>query len=422
MSCKRVWKKLLGVEQVVVEDWDFEEAARALVVSVRASRKAARRCPKCNKRCPIYDQGTGRKRCWRGLDLGTTRVFIKAAAPRIECRQHGVLVSTVPWARPGSAFTRDFEDETAWLTVHTTRKAVSELLRVAWRTVTHIVEAVGEEARSRVDLLDGLRRIGIDEVSYRKGQKYLTVVVDHLSGRLVWMHPGRDAVTVGLFFEALGPERCERLDIVTADGAAWIEDAVRQYAPQALRCLDPFHVVQWATKALDTVRRNVWNDVRRAAEPEVARQLKNARWALWKNPEDLTPSQRETLGWIPKLNNSLYRAYLLKESLRGVFQAKTVPKALSRLDAWIRWARRSRLGPFVKLAKTLALYRHRIETTLRVGMSNAIVEARNTQIRLFTRMAHGFRCVQALINLAMLKLGGLCPPLPGRLPTHYTVT
>jgi transposase len=422
VSSKRVWKKLLGVEEVVVEDWDFEEVEGALVVSVRPIRKLSRRCPKCNKRCPIYDQGTGRKRCWRGLDLGTTRVFLKAAAPRIECRQHGVLVAAVPWARPGSAFTRDFEDETAWLTVHTTRKAVSELLRVAWRTVTHIVEAVGEEARNRVDLLEGLRRIGIDEVSYRKGQKYLTVVVDHQSGRLVWMHVGHDAATVGLFFEALGPERCERLDIVTADGAAWIEDAVRRHAPQALRCLDPFHVVQWGTKALDKVRREVWNDLRQAAEPEVARQLKNARWALWKNPEDLTPTQRETLGWIPKLNNSLYRAYLLKEALRGVFQAGTIPKALSRLDAWIRWARRSRLKPFMKLAKTLAVYRVRIETTLRVGMSNAIVEARNTQIRLFTRMAHGFRRVEALICLAMLKLARLCPPLPGRVSTHSSVT
>jgi transposase len=348
------------------------------------------------------------------MDLGTTKVFIAAGAPRIDCRKHGVLVASVPWARRGSAFTRDFEDQTAWLAVHTTRMAVSQLMRVAWRTVTRVVEAVGEEARCRVDLLEGLRRIGIDEVSYRKGHKYLTVVVDHLSGRLVWMHVGHDAATVGLFFAALGPVRSQALDIVTADGAAWIEEAVREHAPQAIRCLDPFHVVQWGTKALDKVRRGVWNDLREAAEPEVASQLKHARWALWKNPEDLTPSQKHTLAWIPKLNLPLYRAYLLKEALRGVFQAATVPKALSRLDAWIRWAQRSRLRPFTKLARTITSYRARIESTLRLGLSNAIVEARNRQIRLFTRMAHGFRRVEALISLAMLKLGQLCPPLPGR--------
>ena len=355
------------------------------------------------------------------MDLGIMKVFIAAPAPRVRCPEHGVVVASVPWARANSWFTRDFEDQTAWLAVHTNRSAVSELMRVAWRTVTRVVEVVGEEARTRVDLLAGLRRIGIDEVSYRKGQKYLTVVVDHLSGRLVWMHAGRDAKTVGLFFAMLGPERCKALDIVTADGAAWIEEAVREHAPQAVRCLDPFHIVQWATKALDQVRREVWNDLRGAAEPDVAKALKHARWALWKNPEDLTPSQKETLGWIPKLNRSLYRAYLLKEALRGIFQASTVPKALSRLDAWIRWAQRSRLKPFMKLARSLVSYRPRIEDTLRTGMNNAIVEARNTQIRLFTRMAHGFRRVEALIGLAMLKLGRLCPPLPGRLqPTDLS--
>ena len=228
-------------------------------------------------------------------------------------------------------------------------------------------------------------------------------------------HAGRDAETVGLFFSMLGPERRKVLDIVTADGAAWIEEAVREHAPRAVRCLDPFPIVRCATKTLDQVRREVWNDLRGAAEPDVAKALEHARWALWKNPEDLTPAQKESLGWIPKLNRSLYRAYLLEEALRGIFQASTVPKALSRLDAWIRWAQRRRREPFKKLARSLISYRPRIEATLRTGMNNAIVEARNTQIRLFTRMAHGFRRVEALIGLAMLEIGRLCPPLPGRL-------
>lgn len=413
MSVRRIWKKLVGVEEVVVEGGDFDEVLGGVVIAVRPSRRASCRCPSCQRRCPVYDQGVGRRR-WRGLDLGTTRVYLEAPGVRVRCPDHGVLVASVPWARPGSVFTSAFEDQAAWLAVHTSRTAVSALMRVAWRTVTHIVEVVGAEVRSRVDLLEGLRRIGIDEVSYRKGQKYLTVVVDHDTGRLVWMDPGRDKASVTRFFDALGPERSDQLEIVTADGAAWIEEIVRDRAPQAERCLDPFHVVQWGTKALDEVRRAVWNDLRRAAEPEAARQLKDARWALWKNPEDLTPAQHETLGWIPKLNGPLYRAYLLKEALRGIFQAATVRRALKRLDAWVRWAQRSRLLPFRKLARTIRDYRPRIEATLTLGFSNAIVEARNTQIRLLTRLAHGFKRVEALICLAMLKLSGLCPPLPGR--------
>lgn len=415
MSEKSVWKKLLGVEQVVIEDWDIDEANGALVVSIRPSQKVSNRCSRCELRSSRYDQGDGRRR-WRGLDLGTTMVFLEAASPRVKCRKHGVVVAAVPWARPGSAFTREFQDQAAWITVHTNRTAVGQLMRIAWRTVGHIVEVVSQEARERTDLLSGLRRIGIDEVSYRKGHKYLTVVVDHESGRLVWMEVGRDADTLRRFFDALGEERAGMLEIVSADGASWIDEVVRERAPQAVRCVDPFHVVQWATKALDEVRREVWNDLRDSALPDQADLLRNARWALWKNPEDLTPSQRETLAWIPKLNDALYRAYLLKEALRGVFHEPSLPKALSRLDAWLRWARRCRLKPFMKLARTIAAFYWRIHATLKHKVSNALVESRNTQVRLLTRLAHGFKRVEALIGLSMLKLAGLCPPLPGRLP------
>jgi transposase len=158
--------------------------------------------------------------------------------------EHGVVVAQVPWARAGSGFTCEFEDQCGWLAVHTSRTAVSALMRVAWRTVGRIVERLTDEGLAGTDLLANLRRIGIDELSYRKGHKYLTVVVDHDSGRLVWMQPGRDAATVHRFFDALGPERSAALELVSADGALWIEEAVAKRAPQAVRCLDPFHVVQ----------------------------------------------------------------------------------------------------------------------------------------------------------------------------------
>lgn len=411
-SINSVWKRLLGVEQAVIEGCEFAKSGD-FIVSVRVPKKGRRRCSQCGRRCPRYDRGTGRRR-WRGLDLGATKVFLEAEAPRVDCPEHGVVVAQVPWARPLVSFTRQFEDECTWLAVHTSRTAVSEKLRIAWRSVGRILERVGTEARARVDLLAGLKRIGIDELSYLKGHKYVTVVVDHDTGRLVWMSPGRDTATVLAFFDALGKERAAQLELVSADGAAWIDDAVRQRAPQAVRCLDTFHVVQWATKALDIVRREVWNELRTSEAPERAKHLKNARWALWKNPENLTAHQRVTLGWIPKVNKPLYRAYLLKEGLRTVFQERSLEVATARLDAWLRWAARSRLPSFVKLARTIKEYRPRIEATLTHGLTNARVEAKNTQLRLLTRVAHGFHHVEAFIALAMLKLAGLCPPLPGR--------
>lgn len=414
-------KRLLGVEQVVIEGWDLMEKEDKLVVQVRVPARGRRRCSQCGRRSPFYDQGGGRRR-WRGLDLGTVPVYLEADAPRVRCKVHGVVVAAVPWARPGSGFTKEFEDQCAWLAVHTSQTAVSKLLRIAWRTVGRILMSVGSEARSRIDLLDGLRRIGIDELSYRKGHKYVTVVVDHDTGRIVWMAPGRDTATVLAFFDELGSERSELLQIVSADGAEWIDKAVQERAPQAVRCIDTFHVVQWATKALDEVRREVWNDLRRSGHTDRAKLLKNARWAVWHNPENLTANQQATLSWIQKANAPLYRAYLLKETLRTVFKEPSLDVATSMLDGWLKWASRSRLPSFVKLARTIRKYRQRIQATLAHGLTNAIVEGKNTQLRLLHRVAHGFHHVGAFINLAMLKLSGLCPPLPGRrlVPTNMS--
>ena len=138
-------------------------------------------------------------------------------------------------------------------------------MRIAWRTVGAIITRVWADVDAACDRLAGLARIGIDEVSYRKGQKYLTVVVDHDSGKLVWAEPGRDAATVTRFFDALGTDRAEALTHVSADGAGWITGVVARRAPQAVICADPFHVVSWATDCLDEVRRETWNAARRAA-------------------------------------------------------------------------------------------------------------------------------------------------------------
>ncbi len=172
MRSARVWKRLLGVEHTVIEQVLFDEDAHAVVACVGPTRSRRRRCPVCNRRCPGYDQGEGRRR-WRALDLGVIQAFLEADAPRVACSQHGVVVAGVPWARPGAGFTRGFEDTAAWLAVHTSRSAVAELLRIAWRTVGRVCARVAAEQATTVDRLAGLRRIGIDEVSYKKGHRYL---------------------------------------------------------------------------------------------------------------------------------------------------------------------------------------------------------------------------------------------------------
>jgi len=393
----RLWRALLGVEKTVIEGLEYDEDEDVLVARVRPTASARGRCGVCRRRCPGYDGGQGRRR-WRALDLGTVRAVLEAEAPRVACPEHGVVVAAVPWARHGAGHTHGFDDTVAWLAVQCSKTAVRQLMRVAWRTVGAIVTRVAADAMAGTDRFADLRRIGIDEISYKRGHRYLTIVVDHDARRLVWAAPGRDKATLRRFFDALGAERC----------------------PDAVQCADAFHVVKWATEALDEVRREAWNTARGAVRQRragrasgTAKALKHARYALWKNPENLTERQTEKLAWIAKTDPRLHRAYLLKEGLRHVFVVKG-EDGKEALDRWISWARRCRIPSFVALQRRIVKHRATINATLDHGLSNGLIESTNTKIRLLTRLAFGFRSPEALIGLAMLALGGYCPPLPGR--------
>lgn len=349
------------------------------------------------------------------------QAFLEAEAPRVSCVEHGVTVTWVPWARHGAGHTRAFDDTIAWLATTTSKTTLRQLMRIAWPTVGAIVTRVRADIDAGLDRFAGLRRIGIDEISYKKDHKYLTIVVDHDTGRLIWAAPGNDKATLQQFFELLGPARCGQLTHVSADAAAWIARVVEDYCPAAVRCADPFHVIKWATDALDQVRRQTWNALRgqpggsrpdrrgHNASTGPAQHLKRARWALWKNPENLTDRQQHKLAWIAKTEPRLHRSYLLKEGLRHVFAASG-HEAKEALQRWLSWAARCRIPEFVKLGRTIRTELDAIHASLEHGLSNALIESTNTKIRLLTRMAFGFKHPEALISLALLALGGYRVP------------
>lgn len=421
-----LWRTVLNLESAVVEYVEFDEAEELLVAHMRCTRGARHRCGHCSRRCRRYDGGEGRRR-WRTLDVGCIKTYLEADSPRVRCPEHGVTVAQVPWARHRAGHTYTFDEQLAWLATTTSKAAACELMRIAWRTVGAIVTRVWEDVERRHDRFAGLRRIGIDEISYKRGYRFLTIVVDHDSGRLVWAAPGRDRATLSSFFDALeasGPGRCAQITHVSADGAQWIAKVVANKCPNAVLCADAFHVVKWATKALDTVRRQAWNHARKAGNTRAngrgrrdakgeARALKSSRYALWKNPENLTERQHTKLAWIATSNPQVYRAYLLKEGLRVVFKLD-YEDACTALQKWVQWARRCRIPAFVDLQRQIVRYKDTILAAIEHGLSNGRIESVNTKIRLITRVAFGFRSPQALIALAMLHLGGHRPALPGR--------
>ena len=424
MQNRILWGRLLGLKDAVVQDVSLGDGTGQIVVGVRIAAKAAGRCGRCLRRSPRYDRGSGRRR-WRHLDAGLLMVWIEAEVPRVSCRTCGVTTCHIPWARAGAGHTADFDHHIAWLATNASKTAVATLARIAWRTVGAIITRVWADIDAVEDRLAGIRRIGIDEISYKKGHRYLTIVVDHDSGRLLWAGVGQDAETVDEFFETLGPERAAQITHVSADAAPWIAKSVRTHCPNAVRCADAFHVVAWATKALDQVRRDAWNRATGRARDTAAtgryatgqaRALKSARWALWKNPEDLTMRQHDKLTWIAKTDPALWRAYLLKEGLRHIFKIKGAA-GKTALDRWLSWAARCRIPAFVELARTIKRHRTEIDNALDHNLSNALIESINTKIRRITRTAYGFANPEALIALALLAHGGHRPQLPGR-TTH----
>ena len=401
---------LLAIEDVVVDgvEWaaDPGRDAAMLLVSVRPRESASNRCPHCGVRCPGYDTPAQPRR-WRHLDMGQSRCYLQGFAPRVRCAKHGVVVAAVPWARHNARMTTVFEDTGAWLTARMTSSSVAVSLQITWAAIAAIIARIAVAAQGSDSRLDGLRRIGIDEIAYRKGHRYLTVIVDHDTGKLVWAREGRNIETLVAFFGDLGTERSAALTHVSADGAEWIHTTVARYAPQAITCLDPFHLIMWCGKAVDKVRR------RTIAAAGTTTYRRHLMWAVRKKPIDLTLDQRGALAELETTNHDLFVAYLLKEQLREVISTGGQAGA-ELLTGWIAWARDSGIPEMRRLSDTVIHYRPLILNTLRHGLSNARTEATNTHLRAITKRSYGLHTPDALIGLAMLTRGGCCPNLPGR--------
>jgi transposase len=402
---EEVLRRLLGVRELVVRGAHFE--SHGVEVEVRPRQRRAR-CGECGRPSPGYD--TAPSRLWRHLALGRTVFWLRYAPRRVLCREHGVKVERVPWAAHGSHFTYEFEQMTAWLAQRMDRTATCRLMGINWRTVGTIIQRV-VQAQLDPARLEELYVIGVDELSFRRHHEYVTVVVDQLKKRVVWVGEGKGEKTLLKFFDELGPERSQALTHVTMDLGAAYRSAVEARAPQAQKVFDRFHVQKLASEAVDIVRRQEVGLLGNAPE---GRALKKSRWALLKNPWNLTVRQGQKLSEVARTNKRLYRAYLLKESLAQGLDYRQRLRAEQHLEGWAQWASRSKLAPFVKLSRTLRRFKEGILAYTSTGLSNGLLEGLNNKIRLITRRAFGFHSAQALTSMIHLCCGGLTlsPPLP----------
>ncbi len=414
MRVTTAFDRLLDLPGTRVAAVTFTATTVSVSVGLRRRRLV---CPHCGYSTRVRHDTRPVASLWRHLDLAARRLQVAARLRRLACPTHGVVVEAVPFARPGSKFTRDFEALVGWLATTMDQSALARLVRIDWDTVGRITTRVLGELLDP-GRLDDLFVIGVDEVAWRKGQNYLTLVSSHARAQVVWGAQGRGAAALDTFFTELGPERSAAVQAVSMDMSAGYEKSVRRpgHAPQATICFDPYHVVALGTKALDTVRREHWQILRRA-DPAAAKRFKGARWALLKRPENLTDDQAATVRRFRRAGGAIWRAYTLREALRAIFAPDLDHADIEHLlDRFAAKASRCGLKPFLTLARTIARHREGILAAIQLRVNNARHEGLNRRVRLILTRAYGFHSPGAALALIMLTIGPVTHVLPHEQP------
>ena len=404
MRVTTAFNRMLRLPRASVQDVAFGD--EGVIVTVRLRRKRTI-CSGCGARgLPIKEH---RVKSWRHLDLGASRCHVECLLRRLYCPGCGDVYELVPWARAGSPYTRDFEDVVAFLAQQMAKTPITKLMRIGWRSVGKILARVVADKLDR-GRLDGLVMIGVDEVSYASEHRFLTCVANHDTGGVVWAAPGRNAATLHAFFNELTDEQKASITAVSIDMSAGYEKAIRDAVPDAQVAFDPFHVVQLGGKAADQVRRDEYNRHGRSSTGE-GKWIKGARYSLLKDTANQTTKQLLKLAEVVLTNKPMYRAFLLLSELRYIYR---LPKheAADRLNAWLAWASRSKLKPFVKLARTIRQHKSGVIAAIELDISNGRLEALNSRVRLISHRAHGFHSADALIAMIYLCCAGITISLP----------
>lgn len=376
-----------------------------LVVWLERGGRRWLRCGACGE--PTARVAATRRpvRRWHDLAMREHHVSLMYAPYRVWCRRCGLRVERVPWADPWQRVTHALARAVAVLARELHWAAVAAHYRLNWKTVAQVVEAtvLWGLAHRR---WEPLHVIGIDEVSRRKGQQYLTMVYDLERGRVVWVGRDRTRATMERFFRWLGPRRARAIHTACSDMAAAYGEAIRTGLPQATHVVDRFHVSQHLSRAIDEVRRQTWRTLAGRARVE----WKHTRFLWLRNPENLTRSDRTRLSALVRLNNPIVRAYLLKEDLRRFWDYRATAWAQAHLTQWLWRAAHSRLEPIKKVVRTLRLHRAGILAWTRLRVSNGALEGMNNKVKVISHRAYGFRTSWAYIANIYHCCAGL--PLP----------
>jgi transposase len=380
----------------------------AVEVEVRERAGSRPICSQCGRRGSGYDRLAARH--YEFVPLWALAVFLVYAPRRVDCRHCGVKVERVPWAEGKSQLTTSYRWFLASWAKLLTWQQVAKAFHTSWQTVYRAVESAVEWGLAHRQL-DGIEAIGVDEVQWRKGHRYLTLVyqIDGNCRRLLHIAPERTVRSLLSFFRMLGAARSAALKYVCSDMWQPYLKVIAKKASQAVHVLDRFHIMAKMNKAIDEVRAA---EAKRLKQDGYEQILKHSRWCLLKRPENLTEKQTVKLSEVLKYNLQTVRAYLQREDFQRFWEYRSPRWAACFLAEWYCRVMRSRIEPMKKVARTLERHAELVLNwfVARGTISSGMVEGQNYNVKLTLKKSYGFRTEEAVKTALYHRLGALPEP------------
>jgi transposase len=408
MTTNKAIAKLLKLKGIKLGSVVFKARAGAIYLHVKPYKNGCR-CPECGRRTKIIRVMPDARK-WRDVGVCGWTVFFVYAPKEIQCPTHGRIQERIPWADTYARVTYRFEFLLLTYSQLMTQKAAAQLFHMPKSTLSDILHRTINRVRDG-HRIRGLKCIGVDEVSYKKGHKYITVVYDLDRSCVLWVGEGKKRETIDTFFKTqLSDYQKKQIVWASCDMSETFIGALKEHCPNAKLVLDRFHIAKALNNAVDEVRKEQWRNVggdRRKA-------LKGIRWILFRNHENRSKEDKCTLDALRKSNRRIYRASVLKDEFDTFWDFKAPWAARRFLKNWTTTALKSRLDPLRKFVKTIRKHSEDIITFVECRITNAKAEGLNRIIRMIKNRASGFRSVQAFIDLIYLVIGDV------NIPAHFS--
>ena len=398
-----LFRKILGVEppwSVVRVDLSVKE--QRIDVWLEHAEGVAFPCPQCGKKLSLYDHKEERE--WRHLDTMQLQTWVHAKVPRVECHDHGVKQVEVPWAEPGSRFTKFFERFAIDVSQETDTKGASKILRLSWDEAWNIQERAVVRGIARKPPLV-LRLMGVDEKAVGHGQQYATLVYNLEKGTVEWVGEERKKETLDLFFQSLTLEQRIAIEGVALDMWDPFIGSIREHVPGAEEKLvfDRFHIMKHANVGVDTVRKSENRALWKEGDPT----LKGSKYIWLYRGENLPERYQDRFAALQALHLKTGRAYALKEALAEFWDYQSPGWARNYWRRWYFWATHARLEPMKRVAAMIKDHLTGVMNYFKHRITNAVAEGLNSKIATIQKMAYGFRNKDHFRTAVLFRCGGL---------------